>query len=182
MIGWSMLTCEAQCISTRGIRYRNRALYAGCAADVITDCLSKLSGWANETGSLLWMSCSPAHAVISIPVLTFWHIHIPLRQKSILLAILLLAVAVMIISILRVAAVNSIIETVEFSWLYLWSSTEMSTGTCLPAIPTHHKSAMNYPPTDPATPAMIIASAAGFHQLYFPFITTERHEASILHP
>jgi hypothetical protein len=124
-----MLTCKALCISTRAVRYRNRALYASCAADVITDCLSK----STLSLSFAWLD-SPTRAVISIPVLTFWHIPIPPRQKSILSAILLLAVVVMIMSVLRVAAVSSINETVDFSWLYLWSSTEMSTGTYLPTI------------------------------------------------
>ena len=39
---YSMLTSsEANCLSIRAIQYRNRALYASCAADVITDCMSK---------------------------------------------------------------------------------------------------------------------------------------------
>lgn len=102
------------------------------------------------------------HTVISIPVLILWHVQIPLRRKLILFAIFSVTVVVMIVSILRVALLNSEAQNADISWLYLWSNIEMATcmwsrfPACLDSF------------TDqlPPSTAIIIACVASFRQLF----------------
>ena len=65
-------------------------------------------------------------AVVSIPILILWNVQIPIRKKLILYAIFSITIVVMVVSIVRVAVVKSADENVDISWLYLWSSIEMT--------------------------------------------------------
>lgn len=56
-----------------------------------------------------------------------WHVRVPWRQKLVLMALFSLTVIVIIVSIIRVAVVNSKTKNADISWLYLWSGIEMAT-------------------------------------------------------
>ena len=57
-----------------------------------------------------------------------WHVRIPLRQKLILIGIFSVTVVVMIIAIIRTAIIKLENGYIDLSWLYVWSSVEVSTG------------------------------------------------------
>ena len=63
-----------------------------------------------------------------------WHVRIPLRQKLILIGIFSVTVVVIIIAIIRVAIINPENGYIDISWLYVWSSVEVS--TCMYPPPT----------------------------------------------
>lgn len=56
-----------------------------------------------------------------------WPVRVPWRQKLMLMALFSLTVVVMIVSVIRVAVVNSTKKNADISWLYLWSGIEMAT-------------------------------------------------------
>ena len=58
-----------------------------------------------------------------------WNVRIPFRQKLMLIAIFSVTVVVMVVSVVRVAVVNSNDKNADISWLYLWSGIEMATCT-----------------------------------------------------
>lgn len=62
-----------------------------------------------------------------------WHVRIPLRQKLILIGIFSVTVVVMIIAIIRVTIIKPEHGYIDVSWLYVWSSVEVSTGMYLPS-------------------------------------------------
>lgn len=57
-----------------------------------------------------------------------WHVRIGLRQKLILIGIFSLTVVVIIVAIIRVAIIKPENGYIDVSWLYVWSSVEVSTG------------------------------------------------------
>lgn len=65
--------------------------------------------------------------VLSLPFMIVWHVKIPPRKKLVLLTVFSLTVVVMVVAIVRVAVVNSPTKNPSISWLYLWSSIEMTT-------------------------------------------------------
>ena len=69
--------------------------------------------------------------VLSLPFMIVWRVRIPQRKKLVLIAVFSLTVVVIIISIVRVAVVNTPTKNPSVSWLYLWSSIEMTTCMCL---------------------------------------------------
>ena len=68
--------------------------------------------------------------VLSLPFMIVWHVKIPPRKKFVLLTVFSLTVVVMVVAIVRVAVVNSPTKNPSISWLYLWSSIEMTTCMC----------------------------------------------------
>ena len=119
---------EAYCASLKAKHYENSTFYANCAADVITDCLSK----PESSLFLCATHYSNRCIVISIPVLMLWNVRISLRLKSILIGIFSVTVVVMITAIIRVTTVTSVNEEPDYSWLYFWSNIEMTTCMRLP--------------------------------------------------
>lgn len=57
-----------------------------------------------------------------------WHVRIPLRQKLILMGIFSVTVVVIIIAIIRTTIIKLENGYIDISWLYVWSSVEVSTG------------------------------------------------------
>lgn len=57
-----------------------------------------------------------------------WHVRIPLRQKLILIGIFSVTVVVIIIAIIRTTIIKLENGYIDISWLYVWSSVEVSTG------------------------------------------------------
>jgi hypothetical protein len=93
--------------------------------DVLTDCLSEY---------LVFISvhrASNLNIVITIPVLLLWKVRISLRRKLALTGIFSLTIIVMIFAIVRVAIVTTDNSNADISWLYMWSSIEMSVCTSL---------------------------------------------------
>ncbi|PYH98112.1 hypothetical protein BO71DRAFT_345700 [Aspergillus ellipticus CBS 707.79] len=80
-------------------------------------------------------------SIISLPIILLWNVQIPLRHKSILMAILSLAVLIIIVAIVRVAVVARKNSNSDISWLWMWSFIE-------------------------ATVANIVACMASFRQLF----------------
>lgn len=112
------------CSSPEAIRFINDTYYGNCAADVVTDCLSKVASPFTEKGT-------NSFAVISIPVRMLWNVRLPRRQKVLLIILFSLTVVVMIVSIIRVTIVGSETQDPDISWLYFWSNIEMPTGAFL---------------------------------------------------
>ena len=57
-----------------------------------------------------------------------WTSRIAWRQKIVLLALFSISVVVMVVAIVRVAVVNFTDRNPDITWLYFWSSIEMTTG------------------------------------------------------
>lgn len=101
-----------------------------------------------------------------------WHVRIPLRQKLILIGIFSVTVVVIIIAIIRVAIINPVNGYIDISWLYVWSSVEVS--TCMHLSPTLFSAFFNtYILTtlsevtdDGLDTAIVIACVSSFRQLF----------------
>lgn len=100
---WIYVT--SHCNSAESVLFEFHTLVANCVVDLVTDCL-----------------------ILSLPLMIIWRVKIPLRKKSVLIAVFSLTVVVMVVSIVRVAVVNSPTKNPSISWLYLWSSIEMTTS------------------------------------------------------
>ena len=74
--------------------------------------------------------------VISVPVSLLWNVQIPLRKKLALGGIFSLSVFVMVASIVRAVVTSTPSFGVDMSWLYLWTSVEMSVGRSPPLLST----------------------------------------------
>lgn len=65
-------------------------------------------------------------AVITIPILMLWNVHISWKKKLALMSIFSLTVIVIIFSIVRVALINSENSTPDISWVYMWTNIEVA--------------------------------------------------------
>ena len=99
--------------------------------------------------------------VLSLPFMIVWRVKIPRRKKLVLIIVFSLTIVVMVISIVRVAVVNSPTRNPSISWLYLWSSIEMTTCKCLR--PPHGELIVDY---HTSKQAIIVACLASFRQLF----------------
>ena len=101
-----------------------------------------------------------------------WHVCIPLRQKLILIGIFSVTVVVIIIAIIRVAIINPVNGYIDISWLYVWSSVEVS--TCMHPSPTlfsaffytYILTTLSEVTDDGLDTAIVIACVSSFRQLF----------------
>ena len=63
-----------------------------------------------------------------------WNTRIARRQKMLLMAIFSITVVVMGVAIVRVAVVDFRKRNADITWLYFWSSIEMTTGALIPPL------------------------------------------------
>ena len=80
-------------------------------------CVSSLSGCP---------SLNSSEPVISIPVILLWRVRISIRQKLALASVLCVSVILIVISIIKVAAVNTIPGQVDTTWGLFWQQAEAS--------------------------------------------------------
>lgn len=101
-----------------------------------------------------------------------WHVRIPLRQKLILIGIFSVTVVVIIVAITRVIIIKPENEYIDISWLYVWSSVEVSTGMYpTPTFSSAYlyiciKTALSEVSDNRLNTAIVIACVSSFRQLF----------------
>ena len=85
--------------------------------------------WRVSSSTFSVKADTESAAVITVPILMLWNVHISWKKKLALIGLFSLTIIVIIFSIVRVAVVTSRKSQADVTWLYMWSNIEMAVCT-----------------------------------------------------
>ncbi len=101
--------------------------------------------WRVSSPSLSVKVDTELAAVITVPILMLWNVHISWKKKLALIGLFSLTIIVIIFSIVRVAVVTSRKSQADVTWLYMLSNIEMAGCTSTHLIPEYSSTLTKYP-------------------------------------